>query len=64
VPKGNHVRRKPVRMQQSAAWNGADPIHVLVIDLTGQTVRILYRPMRLKGKASYKVSPDCDPTMW
>jgi hypothetical protein len=51
-------------MQQSAAWNGAEPRHVLVIDLTGQMVRILYRPMRLKGKASYKVSPDCDPTLW
>jgi hypothetical protein len=27
-------------------------------------VRILYRPVRLKGKPDYKVAPDCDPTMW
>ena len=37
---------------------------MLVIDVAGKTVRLVSKPLRLKGKPRYKVPPDCDPTMW
>jgi len=62
MPKRNHARAKSTA---AAGWKVVyRQKQVLVIDLSGQTVRILYRPVRLKGKPGYKVAPDCDPAMW
>jgi hypothetical protein len=38
--------------------------HLLVIDVAGKTLRLVSKPLRLKGKPQYKVPPDCDPAMW
>jgi hypothetical protein len=37
--------------------------HLLVIDVAGKTLRLVSKPIRLKGKPQYKVPPDCDPEM-
>jgi hypothetical protein len=40
------------------------PKHLLVIDVAGKILRLVSKPLRLKGKPRYKVPPDCDPAMW
>jgi hypothetical protein len=59
VPKKKHVRAK------AADWKIVEfRKHLLVIDVAGKTLRLVSKPLSLKGKPRYKVPPDCDPTMW
>jgi hypothetical protein len=61
VPKKKHVRAK----EAGADWKIVEfSKHLLVIDAAGKTLRLVSKPLRLKGKPRYKVPPDCDPTMW
>jgi hypothetical protein len=63
VPKEYHV--EAVASIAAAKWNIFEcQKHLLVIDLAGKTLRLVSKPLRLKGKPQYKVPPDCDPRMW
>jgi hypothetical protein len=61
VPKKNHLRVHA----STADWKILEcQKHLLVIDVAGKTLRLVSKPLRLKGKPQYKVPPDCDPKMW
>jgi len=63
VQKKNHIRG-----QSAATATGWKIVecrkYLLVIDVAGKTLRLVSKPLTLKGKPRYKVPPDCDPTMW
>jgi len=62
VPKKNLLRAQSTA---AADWKIVEcQKHLLVIDVAGKTVRMVSKPLRLKGKPQYKVPPDCDPRMW
>ena len=61
--KKNHLRAPA--STSAAEWKIVEcQKHLLVIDMAGKTLRLVFKPLRLKGKPQYKVPPDCDPTMW
>lgn len=63
VPKKNHARAHSATA--AADWKIVEcQKHLLVIDVAGKTLRLVSKPLRLKGKPRYKVPPDCDPAMW
>jgi hypothetical protein len=63
VPKENHVQAEA--SNAAAKWKIIEcQKHLLVIDVAGKTLRLVSKPLRLKGKPQYKVPPDCDPRMW
>lgn len=63
VPKKNHVRGHAATAV--ADWKIVEyKKPLLVIDVAGKTLRLICKPLGLKGKPRYKVPPDCDPTMW
>lgn len=64
VPKKNHLRAQPVATA-TPDWKIIEcQKHLLVIDVAGKILRLVSKPLQLKGKPQYKVPPDCDPTMW
>jgi hypothetical protein len=64
MPKKNHVRAQAVATA-APDWKIIEcQKHLLVIDVAGKTLRLVSKPLRLKGKPQYKVPPDCDPRMW
>ncbi|HSK45294.1 MAG TPA: hypothetical protein VLA83_15560 [Candidatus Binatia bacterium] len=64
MSKRNHVRTRPAATA-AAEWKIVEcSKHLLVIDVAGKTLRLVPKPLTLKGKPQYKVPPDCDPTMW
>jgi len=61
--KKNHARAQSAAV--AADWKIVErQKHLLVIDVAGKTLRLVSKPLRLKGKPQYKVPPDCDPAMW
>jgi len=67
--ENTNMRKKKHARAQSAAVAADWKIvqcqkHLLVIDVAGKTLRLVSKPLRLKGKPQYKVPPDCDPAMW
>jgi len=63
VPKKTHVRAQTAT--SPADWKIIEcQKHLLVIDIAGKTMRLVSKPLTLKGKPPYKVPPDCDPEMW
>ena len=63
VRKKNHARAQSAAV--AADWKIVErQKHQLVIDVAGKTLRLVSKPLRLKGKPQYKVPPDCDPAMW
>ncbi len=63
VPKKNPLRARAGA--DASNWKIVEcQKHLLVLDVAGKTVRIVSKPLRLKGKPQYKVPPDCDPRMW
>jgi hypothetical protein len=63
MPKKNHLRAQA--STAAADWKIVEcQKHLLVIDVAGKTLRLVSKPLRLKGKPQYKVPPDCDPRMW
>jgi hypothetical protein len=63
MPKKNHLRAQV--STAAANWKILEcQKHLLVIDVAGKTLRLVSKPLRLKGKPQYRVPPDCDPTMW
>src|SRR5689334_11802927 len=63
MPRKNHAR---VHSATAVAdWKIVEcQKHLLVIDVAGKILRLVSKPLRLKGKPRYKVPPDCDPAMW
>lgn len=63
VPKKNYVRS--YASTAIADWKIIEyKKPLLVIEVAGKTLRMICKPLVLKGKPRYKVPPDCDPTMW
>jgi hypothetical protein len=63
VPKKNHAGAHSATA--AAGWKIVEcQKHLLVIAVAGKTLRLVSKPLRLKGKPRYKVAPDCDPAMW
>ena len=61
--KKNHARAQSAAA--AADWKIVErQKHLLVIDVGGKTLRLVSKPLRLKGETQYKVPPDCDPAMW
>jgi len=61
----NRAKEKSSSSTAASGWKILEcQNHLLVIDMAGKTLRLVFKPLRLKGKPQYKVPPDCDPTMW